>query len=111
MVRPRLSEGTHSAMALMLPGHPVDWARPLTNIATENKTTKPDSPKPTQAAADKSIPKPIKRRAPTRSPALPLRNWPTAYMARYTVSIPLRADLPNTSSIADRATGIPFRPR
>src|SRR5689334_23246933 len=105
MVRPRDADGTHSAIAFTLPGQPLDCATPLIIIATRKKIEALERPKAKQAAAETSIPKLMRRRAPRRSPRPPQMNWPTAYMARYTVSTPRRAFGPKAAPIAVLATG------
>ncbi len=72
----------------MLPGQPVDCASPLANHATRKIDPEADEPKAKHATADASMPKPMSRRAPARSPNHPLRYCPSAYAARYTVSTP-----------------------
>ena len=79
---PRRAGGAHSAIAFTLPGQPLDWASPFTRNAPKNTTKPPPQPKTAQAAADASIPTAMRRRAPTRSPIVPLTYWPTAYAAR-----------------------------
>lgn len=75
---PRVRVGVHSLIALMLPGQPVDWAKPFTIIAATNSGHALERPYATQAAADTSIPAPMSFFAPTRSPRLPEIHCPAA---------------------------------
>ena len=56
MVAPRFSGGVHSAIALMFPGQPEDWARPLTIMATKKNVPAAEAPKAKHATAESNIP-------------------------------------------------------
>ena len=78
MTRPRWPALKKGCIALTLPGQPVDWKAPLSENASANASRLELRPNHTATAAEPSMPMVSKRRAPMRSPKVPLRNMPKA---------------------------------